>query len=124
LKGKVVLINLWFIGCPPCVTEIPMLNELQNELGAKGFVILSFGRDDAQSIEEFRRENPMHFSVFANSKELMVNTFKMNFGFPTNVFLDRNGRIVELRTGGAMDEAGLRKTKEEFKTLIEDKLKK
>ena len=58
LKGKVVLINLWFVGCPPCVAEIPMFNELQNEFSKRDFVILSFALDDNKSIEEFIQKRP------------------------------------------------------------------
>ena len=124
LKGKVVLINLWFIGCPPCVAEMPMFNELQNEFSRKDFVILSFGLDDNKSIEEFIQKRPISFSVFANSEELIANKFKMSLGYPTNIFLDQDGQIIEFKFGGALDEVGLKKTKGEFKSLIEKELSK
>jgi peroxiredoxin len=122
LRGKVVLINLWFIGCPPCVAEIPMFNELQNEFSRKDFVILSFGLDDNKSIEEFIKKHPINFSVFANSSNLITNKFKMTFGYPTNLFLDKDGQLIDFTNGGAMDDVGLKKTKEEFKSLIEREL--
>ena len=28
LKGKTIVMNFWFINCPPCRTEIPHLNKL------------------------------------------------------------------------------------------------
>jgi thiol-disulfide isomerase/thioredoxin len=28
LAGKIVVFNFWFIGCPPCRYEIPMLSEI------------------------------------------------------------------------------------------------
>ena len=28
LQGKVVVINFWFIGCAPCISEMPALNKL------------------------------------------------------------------------------------------------
>ena len=28
LKGKVVVINFWFVECKPCVIEMPELNEI------------------------------------------------------------------------------------------------
>lgn len=124
LRRKVVLINLWFIGCPPCVAEIPMFNELQNEFSRKDFIILSFGLDDNKSIEEFIKKQPINFSVFANSENLISNKFKMSFGYPTNIFLDQDRQIIEFTTGGAMDVVGLKKTKEELKNLIKRELGK
>jgi len=124
LKGKVVLINLWFISCAPCVAEMPLFNKLQNEFSRKDFVILSFGLDDTKAIQEFMQKHPKRFSVFANSKDLIANKFKMNFGYPTNIFLGKDGQIIEFKTGGAIDEVGLKRTKEEFKNLIEQELSK
>lgn len=46
----------------------------------------------------------------------------MSFGYPTNIFLDMKGQIIEFKTGGAVDGVGLSKTKEEFKSLIEKQL--
>src|SRR5262249_20333011 len=31
LKGKVVVLNFWFIDCPPCQAEMPSLNTLVSE---------------------------------------------------------------------------------------------
>jgi hypothetical protein len=97
---------------------------LQREFSGKDFVILSFGLDDNKSIERFMQKRPIHFSVFANSKELIENKLKMSFGYPTTIFLDQDGKIIDFKIGGAVDEAGLKKTKEEFKNLIEKELNK
>jgi thiol-disulfide isomerase/thioredoxin len=121
-KGKVVLINLWFIGCPPCVAEIPIFNQLSKEFDDKNFVIISFGLDDTKEVIEFIKKTPMDFKIFPDSHELIANKFKLNFGYPTNIFLDKEGKIIDFRTGGAMDEDGLRETKTEMKKLIEKEL--
>lgn len=31
LAGKILVINFWFIGCPPCRAEIPDLNEIADQ---------------------------------------------------------------------------------------------
>src|SRR5688572_27232831 len=31
LKGKVIMLNFWFIACAPCVAEMPLLNQLVEE---------------------------------------------------------------------------------------------
>src|SRR5690625_2775713 len=38
--GKVLVLNFWATWCPPCVREVPMLVEMQDELGAKGLQIV------------------------------------------------------------------------------------
>lgn len=124
LKGKVVLINFWFIGCPPCVAEMPLLSQLNAEFENKDFLILSFSLDDTKSIEEFQKKHPMGYAIFANSKDLIANKFKLQRGYPTSIFLNKKGEIVEFITGGQMTETGLKKTKEEFKSIIEKELAK
>jgi thiol-disulfide isomerase/thioredoxin len=41
LKGKVVLVNFWFIGCMPCMKEIKHFNQLHNSFKDKEFILLS-----------------------------------------------------------------------------------
>ena len=31
-KGKVILLNLWATWCPPCIAEMPGINQLYNDL--------------------------------------------------------------------------------------------
>lgn len=123
LRGKVVLINLWFIGCPPCIAEIPILNELATEY-REDFIVLSFGLDDRKSIVEFVEERPMNFPVFADSKELIKNTFRINVGYPTNVLLNKEGKIVDFKLGASNNEIGLKKMKEDLKKIVEGELHK
>ncbi len=122
IKGKVVLVNFWFIACAPCVKEIPMFNELNDEYKDCGFVILSFSRDSKFAIDEFIKSTPMNFNVFASSSKLIENTFGVVNGYPTNILLNKKGFLVEYSTGGAVDDIGIARTKEKMRQLIEDQL--
>jgi peroxiredoxin len=122
VKGKVVLINLWFIACPPCVAEIPIFNELQDEFNGDEFVILSFALDNAGALKKFMEKHSVKFNVFPDANDVITNRFKMNVGYPTNILLNREGQIIDFSVGGAMSDEGLAKTKMRFKQLIEDQL--
>lgn len=41
LKGKVVLLSFWATWCPPCRRELPMLEQLQQVLGAQGVEVIA-----------------------------------------------------------------------------------
>ena len=43
--GKLLLLNFWATWCPPCIEEIPGLNEMSRQLGPKGLVILGVSVD-------------------------------------------------------------------------------
>ena len=46
-QGKVLLVDLWGTWCPPCVSEIPTLIDLQERLGDRGLVIVAIAFEDA-----------------------------------------------------------------------------
>lgn len=41
LKGKVVVLNFWFVECKPCVSEIPELNELVFDFQKEDIVFMA-----------------------------------------------------------------------------------
>ena len=42
-KNKITLVNFWFETCPPCVEEIPYLNQLVDQFGHDQFNYLGVG---------------------------------------------------------------------------------
>lgn len=46
LKGKVVIVNFWATWCPPCLQEMPSLNEIYNEYKDKGVEVLGLTLDE------------------------------------------------------------------------------
>ena len=47
LKGEVVLLNLWATWCKPCREEIPALDSLHREFGARGLRVAGVSIDVA-----------------------------------------------------------------------------
>ena len=50
LKGKVVVLEFWNIGCGPCIQAIPHLNDLVEQFSGKPVVFLSISDDNADRI--------------------------------------------------------------------------
>ena len=97
LKGKIVLINFWFEGCHPCVTEFPALNELAQKLkGNKGFEFISFTFDNPETIKRVQETYKLDFKVYY-SKE--CHRLNQGLGYPLSMVLDRQG-IVKYAVGG------------------------
>lgn len=92
LKGKVVVINFWFINCPPCRMEIPDLNELVEQYkDNKDVVFLGIALDDRYRLEEFLRLIPFRYHIIENGRNLAMSN-NVN-AFPTHVVLNREGKI-------------------------------
>ncbi len=94
--GKPVVINFWFTRCPPCVEEMPALNELKAKYGDKvDFVAVTF--DDRQKVNSFLTKHPFTFDHYTDSKKLID---KLDIDtFPVSFFLDKSGTIKKILPG-------------------------
>ena len=76
LKGKVVLLYVWFTGCPPCMKETPNLVSLYHDLSARGFGIVGANADrflglsyDDQMRLRYIREQKIEFPIVHWTRE-------------------------------------------------------
>jgi thiol-disulfide isomerase/thioredoxin len=70
LKGKVVLLYIWFTGCPPCMKETPELVALYHQLSPRGFLIVGANADrflglsyDDETRLRYIRERNIEFPI-------------------------------------------------------------
>lgn len=55
-KGKTVILNFWSTTCPPCLAEMPSLENLHNQMGKKGVVVLGIAVEkDVSAVKEDRK---------------------------------------------------------------------
>src|SRR3979409_912395 len=71
LHGKVVVLNLWFIGCPPCRKEIPELNNLVEEFKGKDVGFLALALDKAEELRAFIKEQPFNYHIVPEAKQVI-----------------------------------------------------
>jgi len=90
LKGKVVVLNFWFINCKPCVLEMPELNALKSEFG-DDVVFLAVTFDEKEKVIRFLKQSSFAFQILPDAMEI-CRKWKVS-AFPTNVVLDQSGRI-------------------------------
>lgn len=99
LKGKVVVLNFWFIGCTPCRQEIPSLNTLVKEFAKKDVVFLALALDEEKDLKEFLKKSPFAYTVIPKASEV-----REKYGvdvFPTHIIIDRNGMNIGQLVGGS-----------------------
>jgi len=102
-RGKVVMLNAWALWCPPCVVEMPSMQELYDRLKEKGFVILAVevGRSDASEVKEFVAKHGLRFPVLLDGEGRMRGLYAIS-GVPETFLVSRNGKL-EGRFIGARD---------------------
>jgi thiol-disulfide isomerase/thioredoxin len=92
LKGKVVVLNFWFIACPPCRKEMPGLNELAFEFARKTDVVfIAIALDKKWDLKEFIKTHPLAYHII-DEGQVLADRYKIHT-YPTNVVLDRKGIV-------------------------------
>ena len=92
LKGSIIVLNFWFIRCPPCIREIPELNNLVQTYRNEKVVFLAFARDSKNKLSDFLETTPFDYNIVPRSGR-MTKRFNTH-GFPTNIIIDQQGEIV------------------------------
>lgn len=92
LNGQVIVLNFWFIGCAPCVAEMPDLNKLVKDYKEKEVVFLGFTFDKKDKLTEFLSKRTFDYAIIPESNEVISN-YQVNV-FPTNVVIDRRSKII------------------------------
>lgn len=104
LKGKMVVLNFWFINCGPCRMEIPKLNELVEAYkNNPDVVFIAVALDDKYDIEEFLKTNPFTYHIIDGGRYL-ASRYGINT-YPTNVVLDKEGKVIFHSSGYGMGTA-------------------
>ncbi len=97
-NGKVVFINIWASWCPPCVAEMPDLQDLYNDYNEQ-IVFLFIARDRKADVSNFLEKNqydlPVYYEIGAGPAQLSSNSL------PTTYILDHQGKIIVSKTGVA-----------------------
>ena len=95
IKGKVVVINLWFTSCAPCIKEIPELNELVKEYENNDAVLfLALALDEkGPRLDTFLETHVFNYSIVPSAQDYVVKKLQAS-SFPTHIVLDKNSNVV------------------------------
>ena len=98
-QGKVKVISFWATWCPPCIAELPSLQELYNTYNYDiEFVFIS--NENPEIIKSFLKKNHYSFPVYKPlyaSEEIYFNPRTI----PRTLLIDQNNTIVILEDGAA-----------------------
>jgi peroxiredoxin len=97
LKGKVIVLNFWFIECVPCIQEMPELNKLVEKYKNKGVVFLGFSTNKRSKIMEFLKDHEFKYQIIAESYDV-IQSFNVQ-SFPTSMIIDQNSKITYSKKG-------------------------
>lgn len=97
LKGKIVVLNFWFIGCGVCRSIKPHLNALTTKFADnENVVFIAMTADPAEQVTAYLKHEPFAYQQIADAEGLLG---KFSFsGYPKNIVISRSGEIVYWRS--------------------------
>ncbi|MCX2494286.1 TlpA disulfide reductase family protein [Pedobacter sp. PF22-3] len=93
LKNQVVVINFWFEKCPPCIAEMPELNNLVVKYGKKAVRFIGITHDSPASAKQFQKRSGYKYEIVALTQD-ELRKLNINHGFPSNVLVGKDGKII------------------------------
>jgi thiol-disulfide isomerase/thioredoxin len=104
-RGRVLVVNFWYAGCPPCRAEAPTLRQLSGRFAKQGVQFVGVNvRDQAPTAAAFEREFSISYPSILDADTGAVQlAFSQNIqanAVPTTLVLDRQGRVRARILGG------------------------
>lgn len=95
---KIVVLNFWFINCPPCKQEIPELNELVAKYkDHKEVVFIAIALDDASSLKNFLKIMPFQYHIVDDGR-FYADKYGVR-SYPTHVIIGKD-HLIKFSTVG------------------------
>lgn len=108
-KGKVIVFNVWATWCPPCVQEMPMLDNLFVEYENKEVLFILASDEEIPKLVNFTRQKALRVPLYHlpyNMNDIGVYTIPATFVF------DKKGKLIH-------SKLGIFESAEELKALID-----
>lgn len=121
---KCTLLDIYFLGCSPCIEKLSALKKIENIVNSSKFQIIMIcdGRASSFSsfVKSYKIENKNFLYLFDNDyclKHLISNSF----GYPTEILFKNKG-IINIHTGFnvASRDIYIENTINKIKTIIND----
>lgn len=111
LRGKVIVVNLWYAACGPCRAEAPVLKTVTDEFADQGVTGIGLNtRDSAETAAAFEQKFGINYPTIVDSHGKAVAELTKYISaraVPVTVILDHDGRVAA-RNIGIVNESVLR----------------
>jgi thiol-disulfide isomerase/thioredoxin len=103
--GKPTVVNLWATWCPPCRSEMPLLQQAQAAHREVSFVFVNQGEASEVIARYLQGQGMVLHNVLIDAHRATGAAFNEQ-ALPTTLFFDAQGLLVSIRVG-ALSEATL-----------------
>lgn len=104
-RGTPMVVNIWYSSCAPCAREVRDFAEVHREVGDRIQFVGVNPLDTAERMTEFAADRDVAYTLWRDEGLGFVNAVPVSI-YPTTLFVDADGVIVEQTT--AIDDDELR----------------
>jgi len=98
-RGFVCVIDFWYIACPPCMEELPYLQQLYSEYSADSLKLFAINHVDGfEQIRSKRTELGLSFVLLSDAGATVNSAFGV-IAHPFTMIVDRSGKIYYYKYG-------------------------
>ena len=104
-RGQPLLVNFWATWCPPCVEELPLLNQAYAQANGR-WPMLAVAIDRAEAVVGFLRRQPLRMPVVVaalGGTQMAHDLGNQGGGLPFSVQFDGQGRVAHRKLGKLQD---------------------
>ena len=101
-QNRLVLVNFWASWCPPCVAEMPALDQLSQDLAQRQVIFIGVGIDSPSNIREFLLKTPVSYPIVIGGMEgsqIGKSLGNTQGALPFTVIIDSKGQIIYRKLG-------------------------
>lgn len=100
--GKRLLVNFWATWCPPCVEELPLLDEFYRQNKAANWQLVALAVDRPAVVGNWLKARPLGFPVGVTGPggiQLSKSLGNVAGGLPFSVLFGASGEMLQRRVG-------------------------
>lgn len=103
LRGRPLVLNFWGTWCPPCVKEMPELDQFaRGPFAARGGRVLGLAVDNPTAVRQFLARSPVSYTIGLagfDGTDLSRQLGNSGGGMPFTAVFNRQGAVVQRKLG-------------------------
>ncbi len=115
--GQPIVLNIWASWCPPCVREMPVLEQAQHDYPEVQFLFANLG-EDGVTVETFLKQLDVELQHVLLDQQNQLGQHYGSRALPTTLFIDAEGQLQDSHLG----ELSVASLKERLASILKDQL--